>query len=62
VTEDPVLHQYQMSDRAEILDFIREVFPAPVIQRLIAQWTWMFEAGPLTPPSTSFGSAAKWSD
>jgi hypothetical protein len=47
MTEEPILHQYQVSDRAEVLEFIREAFPAHVSQRLIAQWTWRYEASPL---------------
>jgi hypothetical protein len=54
MTEGPVLHRYQMNDRAEVLDFIREVFPAHVSRRLVEQWIWRYEASPL---SLSEGSA-----
>jgi hypothetical protein len=53
MTEGPVLHHYHMNDRAEVLDFIREAFPAHISSRVIAQWTWKYEASPLTPPEGS---------
>jgi hypothetical protein len=53
MTEGPELHRYHANNRAEVLDFIREVFPTHVTQRLIAQWTWRYEAGPLAPSEGS---------
>ena len=46
----PVLHRYRVNDRAEVLDFIREVFPADISTRVIAQWRWKYETNPFTPP------------
>jgi hypothetical protein len=48
--EIPVIHQYHASDRAELFDFIREVQPADVSARMIAQWRWKFEDNPFTSP------------
>jgi hypothetical protein len=55
--EVPVLHHYRVSDRAEVFDFIREVFPAPVSSLELAQWIWKYEANPFTPsegPAVNF--------
>ena len=51
--EVPVLHRYRATDRAELLGFIREVFPVDVSTRVIAQWAWKYEANPFTPPEGS---------
>ena len=48
--DEPQLHLFQASDRAEVLDFIREVFPPEVSTRLIAQWAWRYEGSPFTLP------------
>ncbi len=55
--EAPVLHDYQASDREEVFDFIREVFPADDSARIVTQWHWKLEANPFTPlegPDVSF--------
>jgi hypothetical protein len=49
--ETPTLHRYRIEDRAEVLDFVREVYPAPVSARMISQWTWKHEANPYTWPA-----------
>src|SRR5271166_830362 len=51
--EAPVRHAYQVSDRAEVFDFIREVFPAASAERKIAQWTWKYETLPFATPEYS---------
>jgi hypothetical protein len=45
---EPILHHYRVSDRAEVLDFLREVFPAHRAAQKIAQWTWQYESSPFT--------------
>ncbi len=55
--EVPVLHDFQASDRAELFDFLREVYPIQISTRLITQWPWRFETNPFTPaegPDVSF--------
>ena len=47
--EDPVRHQYQPSDRAEVFEFLRASLPADVCARLIGQWAWKFENNPVDP-------------
>jgi len=51
--EGPVLHHYHVDDRAEVLDFIREAFPANASRRLIGQWIWRYESSPLAPSEGS---------
>jgi len=53
MNEAPTLHRYSASDRAEIFDFFREVFPPAVCMRAITQWVWRYEANPFTPPAGS---------
>lgn len=51
--EAPVRHPYRVSDRAEVFDFIREVFPAERAVRKIAVWTWKYETQPFATPEYS---------
>jgi len=46
---EPVLCRYHATDRDEVFDFIREVFPAEVAVRLTKQWRWRYELNPFTP-------------
>jgi len=48
--DQPVLHRYQPTDREEVFDFIRAMFPADVSARIIAQWGWKYDANPFNPP------------
>jgi GNAT superfamily N-acetyltransferase len=48
VDENPELCHYSVDDRAEVFDFLREVFPPEDSTRLIKQWTWRCEASPFT--------------
>jgi len=48
--EEPVLHDYRIEDRAEVLYFIGEVFPSEIADREIAQWSWKYEANPFIAP------------
>jgi hypothetical protein len=57
MADQPVLHPYQVSDRAEVFDFLNEVFPAELNQRVFAQWAWKYETSPFIPatgPTVSF--------
>jgi hypothetical protein len=46
--ESRVVQIYRASDRAELLEFLREVYPADVSARLIGQWLWRYEESPFT--------------
>jgi len=49
--DEPILHRYQATDRAEVFDFMRAMYPADVSARIIAQWAWKYDANPLNPPN-----------
>jgi len=46
----PTLHRYRLTDRPEVFDFIRAMFPSDVSARVMAQWTWKYDANPFNPP------------
>ena len=53
MAEDPVLHQYNPNNRAEVFDLLRASLPPDVSARVIAQWTWKYESGPVNRPEGS---------
>jgi len=53
--DEPVLHRYHPTDRAEVFDLLRASLPEETSARLIAQWRWKFEANPFTPPEGPIG-------
>jgi hypothetical protein len=56
MSDQPILHRYQIADRAELFDLLRVSLPADDCARLIAQWTWKYEASPFTPADGPVGS------
>lgn len=48
--EPPVVNIYRASDRTELFDFLREVYPPDDSARLIAQWVWRYEQCPFVLP------------
>lgn len=44
--EVPILHHYCADDRAEVFDFIREVFSPAASARITTQWRWRYELNP----------------
>ena len=45
-SDEPVLHRYRITDRAEVFDFIRAMFPTDASARVIRQWAWKYETNP----------------
>src|SRR5579872_675776 len=50
MSDDPVLQHYRTTDRADVFDFLRAMYPADISERVIAQWAWKYEANPFNPP------------
>jgi hypothetical protein len=48
--EPPVVHIYRASDRPELFNFLREVYPPDDSGLFIAQWVWRYEQSPFTLP------------
>jgi hypothetical protein len=49
MSDEPALHRYQTTDRADVFDLLRASLPQDASARLIAQWAWKYETSPCTP-------------
>jgi hypothetical protein len=48
--DEPTLHRYRASDRAEVFDFVRAMFSADDSARILAQWAWKYDSNPFNRP------------